>query len=432
MPTPTPGSESARRAAAYCWPHSSPPRPADGPPDPQAALDAEVRLAHEQAAALGLELAARHVFTDPRPPAWSPDGPDPSRPAADTGWQALLAALRDGEVAHLVLPGAQRLERQPCAYAELLALATDRGVLLHGHPDDLNDDAVRADALQRAERACQSARQASVRARKAHRQAAAEGRTHGGGLRRFGYTAGMAELVADEAAVVRELFTRFLAGESLRALALDLNQRQIPTAYGNRWTVSGVGRLIEAPRYAGLRVADGEPARTADGGYVTADWPPCVSLADWEAAQRLRADRARAQAAGRRPRREYPLTSLLRCTRCERHMVGSAIGGYPTYACTSNSSLEAEHCSRHIAAESLEAHVADRAIALLEALTEPVLDGVPVGPTARFGWSRLSPARRAAVFRHFFASIRIAASSTSRSVFDPSRIEILPRRGPTG
>jgi hypothetical protein len=231
--------------------------------------------------------------------------------------------------------------------------------------------------------------------------------------------------------VVRELFTRFIAGESLRSLALDLNDRQILTAYGNRWTVSGVGRLLEAPRYAGLRVLDGTIARAPDGGYVTAGWEPCVSVGDWERAQALRTDRARSRDANRRPRREYPLTSLLRCTRCERHMVGSTIGGYPTYACTSNSSLEAEHCSRHIAAESLEAHVAERAIALLEELPVPVLDGVPVGPAARFGWARLSAGRRAAVFRHFFASIRIAASSTSRSVFDPSRIELLPRHHPT-
>ncbi|GAA1985248.1 recombinase family protein [Kitasatospora viridis] len=416
MPVPTPGSESAERAAAYCWPS----RPTSGGrPDHRDALDTQVRQAREQAAALGLSLGAQHVFTDTRPP---------NSPEEAPGWTALLTALRRGEAKHLLLPDGARLDRLPCAFAELLALAEEQRIHLHGHPADLNDPAVRTAALRRAERACQAARQASTRARKAHRQAAAEGRTHGGGLRRFGYAPGMTEVIEAEAEVVRELFARFLAGDSLRSLALDLNDRQIPTAYGNRWTVSGVGRLIEAPRYAGLRVQDGGVVRTADGGYVTADWPPCVSVQEWEAAQQVRADRAQAQEAGRRPRRDYPLTSLLRCTRCERHMVGSAIGGYPTYACTSNSSLEAEHCSRHIAAESLESHVAERAIALLEALDEPALDGVPVGEAARFGWSRLSPTRRAAVFRHFFSCIRIGPSSTSRSVFDPTRIELLPRR----
>ncbi|MCC9310647.1 recombinase family protein [Kitasatospora sp. RB6PN24] len=428
MPPSTPGSDTARRAAVYCWP-SSPSRSA-GPGtarDRRAALDVQLALAYEQAAVLGLAVAGDQVFTDSRPPA-GPTGSERATP----GWRSLLASVRRREVRRLLLPQAEQLERHACAFAELLELATEYDLRLYGHPRDVNDPEVREELLERAERTARSAREASARARRAHRRAAAEGRTHGGGLRRFGYTTGMTALIEEEAEVVREVFARFLAGDSLRALAVDLNARQIATAYGNRWTVSGVGRLLEAPRYAGLRVLDGTIVRAPDGSYVTADWPPCVSVADWEAAQQLRDERARARAANRRPRREYPLTSLLRCTRCERHMVGSTIGGYPTYACTSSSSLDAEHCSRHIAAESLEAHVAERAIALLEAQSVPVLDGVPVGPAARFGWSRLSPGRRAAVFRHFFASIRISASSTSRSVFDPSRIELLPRRHPTG
>ncbi|MGC0314010.1 recombinase family protein [Kitasatospora acidiphila] len=428
MPVPIPGSDIAQHAAVYCWP-SSPSRPAGADParDRRAALDAQLGLAYDQAAALGLTVTGAQVFTDPRPPAGLDANARPT-----PGWQGLLAAVRRREVRRLLLPQAEQLQRHAGAFAELLRLAAEYDLRLHGHPRDLNDPEVRKELLERAERASRAAREASTRARRAHRQAAAEGRTHGGGLRRFGYATGMTALVEEEAEVIREVFARFLAGESLRALAVDLNDRQIATAYGNRWTVSGVGRLLEAPRYAGLRVLDGTIVRTPEGSYVTADWPPCVSVADWEAVQLLRNDRARARAANRRPRREYPLTSLLRCTRCERHMVGSAIGGYPTYACTSNSSLEAQHCSRHIAAESLEAHVAERTIALLEAQSTPVLDGVPVGQAARFGWSRLTPGRRAAVFRHFFTSIRISASSTSRSVFDPSRIELLPRRHPAG
>ncbi|MFE0462017.1 recombinase family protein [Kitasatospora sp. NPDC058965] len=438
MPVPRTSSDTARRAAVYCWPDpqaAEPTADATGPVEPRWLLALQEKHAREQAATLGLTIAPRHVFADPRPPLLAPPAsPAARRGPANPAWSALLATLRAQEFHHLLIPQAEQLAQHHIAFAELLTLATEYGVQLHGHPKDLNDPAVRGARLQLAQRESRSAQQASDRARRAHRRAAADGRTHGGGLRRFGYTPGLTELVPAEAAVVRELFTRYLAGESLRALALDLNQRRTPTAYGNKWTVSGVGRILEAPRYAGLRVLDGQVARTPAGEYVVAEWPPCVTVADWQAAQDLRASRNREQATGRRARREYPLTSLLRCTRCERHMVGSTVGSYPTYACTSNSSLDAEHCSRHIGAESLESHVADRAIALLEALPTPLdpdspdaLDGVQTGPGARFGWARLSPTRRAAVFRHFFATIRIAASSTSRSVFDPTRIEIVAR-----
>ncbi|MCX4750847.1 recombinase family protein [Kitasatospora sp. NBC_01287] len=456
MPAASPASDPARRAAVYCWPLTG-----ATSRDGQDSLDLQESLARERSAALGLTLAARHVFTDARPPA-------ALSPAAQPGWAALLDAVTAQEFGHLFLHQAERLAEHPCALTELLTLATRHGLRLHGHPQDLDDPAVRAALLRPAERACRAARLSSERARTAHRAAAEAGRTHGGGLRPFGYAAGMAELVEAEAVVVRELFARFLAGESLRALALDLNHRRIPTAYGKNWTVSGVGRLIAAPRYAGLRLLAGGIVRSPEGGYLSAGWPACVSVADWEAAGELRSRRAREQAATSRPRRVYPLTSLVRCTRCERHMVGSMVGTYPTYACTSSSSLEADRCSRHIGAESLEAHVTERAIALLEALApdraEPPADGahprapsrpvpsppapsaqpqpphralhralhgalhgVPLGAAARSGWSGLTPARKAAVFRHLFASIRISASATSRGVFDPTRIEIRPR-----
>ncbi|MGF1427551.1 recombinase family protein [Kitasatospora sp. LaBMicrA B282] len=425
MPVAPATDAPERHAAVYCWP--LPGR------DLRDGLDLQESVAREQAAARGLPLAPRHVFADTRPPA------TPQPAAFAPGWAALVEAVRAEEFGHLWLYRAERLADHPCALAELLVLADRHRLRLYGHPRDLNDPAERAALLRPAERACRAARQTSERARTAHRAAAEAGRTHGGGLRRFGYTPGMTELVEHEATVVRELFTRYLGGESLRSLAVDLNTRQVPTAYGNKWTVSGVGRLLEAPRYAGLRLLGGGILRSPEGGYLRAGWPACVSVADWEAAQALRVRRIREQAETRKPRRAYPLTSLVRCTRCERHMVGSMVGSYPTYACTSNSSLEAEHCSRHIGAESLEAHVAERAITLLEALPpEPAdptgvfgrhraLDGVPTGTAARFGWPRLTPARRAAVFRHFFSAVRISASSTSRSVFDPGRIEILPR-----
>lgn len=269
----------------------------------------------------------------------------------------------------------------------------------------------------------------------------------------------MGELVPAEAEIVREILARILAGESLRAVALDLNARNVPTAYGKPWTVSGVGRIVDAPRYAGLTVVNGEILRSADGTAQSAAWPACVSVADWEAAQAMRRRRTEERSATRRPAREYPLTSLVRCTRCGRPMVGSMVGQYPTYACTSNSSLVPGHCSRHIGAEQLEAYVFERAVHLLEGLAAgaalparvsavgrlpapgasardahraavvrhvDALDGVITGPQARFGWGELSVPRRAAVVRFFFSAILISGSSTARSVFDNGRIEVVP------
>ncbi len=177
----------------------------------------------------------------------------------------------------------------------------------------------------------------------------------------------------------------------------------------------------------------GGVARADDGSYLPGAWPPCVSLAEWEQAQALRASRAGAAATTRRPDGRYPLTGLVRCVRCDRRMVGSAVAGYRMYACTSPSRLLPHDCTRRIGAQSLEAFVENAAIRALHAIDPAArrptaLDGVTTGPDAELAWQRLSPARRTAVVHHLFAVVRIDASSTSRGVFDPTRVDAV-RRG---
>jgi hypothetical protein len=261
----------------------------------------------------------------------------------------------------------------------------------------------------------------------------AAGRPHGGGRRAYGYQSGTHVLVEAEAAIVREIFARYLDGESLRGIAWDLNARNVTTAYGHHWAPDKVARIVDAPRYAGLRVFRGEIARSANGDYLMGAWQPCITVAEWEKAQAQRLLRAQADAAGRQPNRQYLLTGLLWCARCERHMVGSVVDTYRMYACTANSRQAPDRCSRHIAAETLETFIQERAIQILldrddRAFSTEAFDGVVTGPTARFAWHRLPHDRRAAVLRAVFAAVRIGPSSTPRSVFDYGRVEAVPNQ----
>jgi hypothetical protein len=211
-------------------------------------------------------------------------------------------------------------------------------------------------------------------------------------------------------------------------------------------------------------------------------------VAEWEQTRIVRLRRAAAEAAVRRRPRRYLLTGLVVCARCDRHMVGSMIGSYPFYACTSNGLLRPDRCTRHIAAEALEGFIAAEGVRILASLdpADPIraqvvvpgfsgrsrygtdlrrldqltetqgagritsaertelvkriraaqravivrpagaLDGVVTGPRARFAWDRLSHERKAVVLRYLFGAIRIGPSATSRGVFDYSRIHIMP------
>ncbi|MEY9878023.1 site-specific DNA recombinase [Streptacidiphilus sp. MAP12-33] len=435
--------------AAYLWVPGL--READ-----QTGVVQQERLARQEADRLGVPLPTAHVFADVHLSAWA-------NGAVPGAWRAMIEAARAGRFAHLFLHRAERLERIPHALLELLDTADRFGLSLHGHPRDLDDPAVRYELRAEATAGWERRRKQSDLMLSAHQNATADGRSHGGGLRPYGYTPGMGGLVDHEVAVVREIHARYLAGLTRRSTAVELIARGIPTATGKQWTVSGVTRILDAPRYAGLLVVRGEIATDASGRYLRASWPACVPVEAWEQVRRRRLRESEERVASQRPRRFYPLTTLLVCDRCERAMVGDAIDDYRTYACSSASSLAQGACSRHIAAEPLEAFLAEEAIRLLEgldrdllafggpatarrgdrhgahladpraahrrvtALPTGVMDGVVTGPGARFGWHRLPRERQAAVLHRLFGAVRIAASTTPQSVFDTTRIRPVER-----
>ena len=73
----------------------------------------------------------------------------------------------------------------------------------------------------------------------------------------------------DESRTVQEIFTRYCAGESLKALADDLTQRQVEYIPGKTdWNKARIKRILENSRYAG----EGEyPAIIEKGQFVAAN-----------------------------------------------------------------------------------------------------------------------------------------------------------------
>ncbi|HEV2343485.1 MAG TPA: recombinase family protein [Actinocrinis sp.] len=424
----------------------------------QTPIDVQERLGREYAASIGLTVAARLVFVDRRRSVWTPRADRP-------GWAGLLAAVRGGRVGAAVVFRPSTLVQHRAADAiELLLTARDRAVPLHGFGDrlDLSGPEAVASALEQARRLHGKSASVSQTAQGAHHRAAQDGRPHGGGLRAFGYEPGMRALIDDEACVVREIYTRYLSGDSLRAIAWDLNTRAVPTAGGSTWTITGVGRILAAPRYAGLRTFHG--SAESEDGYRHAAWEPCVSVQDWQRAQSERETRA-AASGGVGPHAAYLLTGLVLCEKCRDHMVGSIIAGYRMYACASMNRAHPGKCNRRIAAKSLEQFVQQAAVEILgewgdvladcdlpvtvrrrpvagqdptpkhwfrnghgqvDVQAAHVLDGVATGPDASDAWARLPDERKRAVLRFLFASVEIGAKTTSRPVFDTSRINILP------
>jgi hypothetical protein len=198
------------------------------------------------------------------------------------------------------------------------------------------------------------------------RQNAEAGLPAGGGYRPFGFEDDRRTIRPSEAASVRAVAKRLLAGQTLRSVTAWLNETGVATVTGKRWKPNQVRAMAINPRYAGLRaVGNGANARVV----ADAVWKPIITRAQHDQLRALLLDPARRT---NRSARKYLLTGLVRCSRCDAAMVArpkygrrqpdGTLPSVPAYACS------ADHggCGRMlIRAEGLEARIVGMAAAQL-------------------------------------------------------------------
>jgi DNA invertase Pin-like site-specific DNA recombinase len=275
-------------------------------------------------------------------------------------YQELLADLSSGTVDAVVAWHPDRLHRSPRELEDFIDLieATRAAVATVQAGDlDFATPSGRMAARVVGAVARGESEHKSARIKRQGEQAAAAGRYHGG-RRPYGYEPDGTTIVADEAAHLREAMERVLAGESVRAIAADWNNRGIPAASGGPWTIVSLKEILTGPRIAGRRRFRGEDVGEAE-------WPAIIS---YDEHLRLVATLTGRQRPGRGRPPAHLLTSVVRCGRCGcvMHTSASAKGGR-RYACTSLPGKPA--CGRTaITAEPLEALIAE---ALLQRVDSP-------------------------------------------------------------
>jgi DNA invertase Pin-like site-specific DNA recombinase len=139
-----------------------------------------------------------------------------------------------------------------------------------------------------------------------------------GGARPYGYEADGVTIRQDEAAIIRELVARVLAGENLNALTADLNRRGITTAKRGPWRRSNLQHMLVGGRISGRyqRAASKGVAGEIVGPAV---WSGIISVEDSE--------RVRSLCSGPKPKgrnAKYLLTGgISKCGRCGRPLTVS-------------------------------------------------------------------------------------------------------------
>ncbi|WP_322767539.1 recombinase family protein [Frankia sp. Cr1] len=186
-------------------------------------------------------------------------------------YAALMAAVERGEVQIVVVYHTSRLwrnRRERAEGIELLATKACRVVAVKGQDLDLSTASGRGLTGILGELDTWESEIKSERVTRAALQRAQEGRANGAcqfGWRRERTTDDRGRVLGFRdvedpltAAIVREIVDRLLRHESIKAITVDLNARNVPAPAAKQWLYSGVRKVALRPANIGLRTYKGE------------------------------------------------------------------------------------------------------------------------------------------------------------------------------
>ena len=277
-------------------------------------------------------------------------------------YRRLCEDIKAGAIHGVVVWHADRLHRHPRELEDFIALIEAAGDFVvetvTAGDLDLGDSTGRTVARILGAVARKESDDKSARLRRKHLELATKGKVSGGGNRPYGFTSDRRQVVAEEAAHIREAARRVLAGESLRSVAADFNERGISTAAGGGWSIQTMRRMLVSARISGRREHHGEVV-------AKAEWPAIITAKQSDRLRAMLAGSAGAAPSGRSPRR-YLLAGLLRCGLCRTPLYSRPrVDGARRYVCASGPGFGG--CGKiAVLAEPLESFVAQAVLYRLD------------------------------------------------------------------
>jgi site-specific DNA recombinase len=286
-------------------------------------------------------------------------------------YERMLQDVADGHRDAIIVWHIDRLHRRPIELEELARVCDRAGVTdlrtVHGAFDLGSGDGMFVARVLAAVAANES--DAKRRRGKRKMQEIAEsGRPHmGGNHRPFGFNDDRETHRPEEAAILREIVTRVLAGESLASVGRWLDESEVTTVGGKRWRTQTIRNVLLNPRLYGMRVHQGQP-------IVRGTWEPIITAEQGEALRTLLTDPARDK-RGSRAARRYLLSGMCRCSLCGTVMVSVPRFEERRYLCRSGHDFGG--CGRMaINSEGVERIIAE---AVLIRLDSPALHDAMAG-----------------------------------------------------
>lgn len=232
--------------------------------------------------------------------------------ATRVGLQNLLDHQRQHPV--VIIPAIDRLSRDMGAGYAIAQSMHEHGLEVHsadmGHVNFTDESSMLHFGILNA--VAHADRMRITKRTQAAQVAMAEAGRLPNGIRTYGYHAvgdGTAEIIPEQARVIRRIYEAAARRESLSSIAKALNAERVPIARPNRarrggghWSRSRLSRLIKNTTYRGLH------PWSLKGRTYQIPVPPIVTPELWAAAQSPK--------RGAPARSGWPLVGISRCARC--------------------------------------------------------------------------------------------------------------------
>jgi DNA invertase Pin-like site-specific DNA recombinase len=233
------------------------------------------------------------------------------------GYLALLAAVRGGQVDAVLAVDADRIHRSSRELLDYIDACQVHDVptyTVRGGHVDLSTPSGRMTAKIAADIAEHEVEKMIQRMREARVHKVERGEWTGN-KRPFGYEADGVTVRDDEADALRWACSQVLAGNSLSAVAKELNRREVLTSTETEWDARTLRRVLLRPRNAGLSVHHGQVVGPAQ-------WDAILPEALWLGVKALLEAPERQNNLGRPP--TWLGTNLYVCGVCGALMITKA------------------------------------------------------------------------------------------------------------
>ena len=279
------------------------------------AVTRQEEFARGLAARLGWGVGA--VFVDNSLSAWK-------RGVIRPGWDRMLAGLRSGACDGLVSYHGDRLIRSDRGLIDLFDIAEERGLPMASVSGTRDLSSPDDRYILRIEVAgyIRESDSISRRVKAALERNARLGKARPGRYRAYGYDRAGMEIIPGEAAVVREMAARMLAGAALNSVPRWLNAESVPTVTGAPWIRATVRSVLTSPRIAGLRALRGDIIGPGQ-------WPGILDRETWEDVQQVVKSWHYGKGRGSRVPRAHLLTGIAACGSCGRGLRSLRRSGHP-------------------------------------------------------------------------------------------------------